>query len=116
MSVRTTVVFRTLVFALAGVVAGCFGCDRASATPITLGFVAVVGPPRQGADGFVPPSLGVSLQPGDLVSGKFTFEPVDAPPESHKTSVVESFPFVVNIKSATLTSTQFGIVASDNLH
>jgi hypothetical protein len=89
---------------------------QSHATPITLAFDAIVGPPRQGVDGFVPPSLGVSLQPGDIISGRFTFEPIDAPPDSRETNVVESFPFEINIKSATLKSTQFGIAASNNIH
>ncbi len=86
------------------------------ATPITLAFDAIVGPPRQGVDGFLPPSLGVSLQPGDTVNGRFTFEPVDAPSSSRETNAVEAFPFAINIKSAMLVSMQFRIATSNNIH
>lgn len=86
------------------------------ATPITFAFDAVVGPPRQGVDGFVPPSPGVSLQPGDTVSGSFTFEPVSAPSGVFETKAVESFPFAINIKSQTLVSSHFSIDALDNVH
>jgi hypothetical protein len=94
----------------------CTMATQSYATPITLVFNAVVGPPWQGVDGFVPPSLSVSLQPGDSISGRFTFEPIDAPSSIHETKVTESFPFVINIKSASLASSQFYIKSRDNVH
>jgi hypothetical protein len=57
----------------------CAGSSSLHAAPVTLQFEAIVGPPRQGADGAVPPSWNISLQPGDTISGTFTFEPHDAP-------------------------------------
>jgi hypothetical protein len=86
------------------------------ATPIKLAFDAVVGPPRQGVEGFVPPSLGVSLAPGDTVSGSFTFEPVDVASNVNQTTVIEPLRFNIHIGFQTLTSSMYYIGVSDNSH
>jgi hypothetical protein len=85
-------------------------------TPITLAFDAIVGRPRQGFDGLVPPSWNISLQQGDQVTGKFTFEPFDAPQSALQTNIVESFEFSLNIKSQLLLSSQFGIDVQNDVH
>jgi hypothetical protein len=95
--------------------AWCVANRNALATPITLAFDAIVGQLPQGADALVPPRLNVSLKPGDLVTGAFTFEPVDAPSNAFETTVVEPFQFVVNVKSQSLVSSQFGIDASNDV-
>jgi hypothetical protein len=79
------------------------------AAPVALRFEANVGAPRQGAIDEVPPDWNISLQEGDLVSGKFTFEPFDAPSSTAETTLVQLFDFVIQIKSRTLATTQYGI-------
>jgi hypothetical protein len=86
------------------------------ATPITLAFDAVVGPPQEGFDALVPPGLGISLEPGDVVSGRFTFLPVDAPSSALETNAVSHFPFIVNVKSAMLTATDFSVDVINDAH
>jgi hypothetical protein len=61
----------------------------------------VVGP--------VPPSWNIGLQQGDIISGTFTFEPFDAPSNSSKTNLVVPFDFSIQIKSRTLTTSQYSI-------
>jgi hypothetical protein len=93
---------------------GCLENRTAIATPITLAFDAIVGPPRQGFDALVPPDWSISLLPGDKISGTFTFNPIDAPSNVHQTSAVESLPFKIQIKSKSLASSVYSIDVADN--
>jgi hypothetical protein len=74
-----------------------------------LQFEAVVGPPRQGVDARVPPNWNISLVEGDIVTGTFTFEPVDAPPNISETILVEPFDFSIHVKTRTLTTSQYDV-------
>jgi hypothetical protein len=85
------------------------------AAPVTLQFDAVVGPPRQGTIGALPPGWNTSLQQGDTVSGSFTFEPIDAPANSSKTDTVAPFGFSFQIKSRTLTTSQFSVEVGNDV-
>jgi hypothetical protein len=93
---------------------GCLENRTAIATPITLAFDAIVGPPRQRFDALVPPDWSISLLPGDKISGTFTFNPIDAPSNVHQTSAVESLPFKIQIKSKSLASSVYSIDVADN--
>jgi hypothetical protein len=69
------------------------------AAPITLRFEAVVGPPRQGFDGFVPTEWNIALQQGDTVSGTFTFEPFDAPSNETEHHTLQEFFLTLKIQT-----------------
>jgi hypothetical protein len=79
------------------------------AAPVTLQFRAVVGPPRQGSDGFLPPVWNTSLQEGDTINGTFTFEPFDAAPNTSTTMRVQPFDFSLRISTYTITTSNYAI-------
>jgi hypothetical protein len=93
---------------LLAVIVSAFG-GVLQAAPVTMRFDATVGPPRQGVNGTLPPSWNTSLQQGDTVSGTFKFEPFDAASNSYTTALVQPFDFSIQIKSRTLTTSQYGI-------
>jgi hypothetical protein len=98
------------------VLSSCALESFSQAAPITLTFDAVVGPPRQGVEGRIPPDWGISLQQGDIISGKFTFEPVDAGSGVSETRIVQPFDFSIQIKSRTLTTSQYEVqVLNDSI-
>jgi hypothetical protein len=99
---------------LALLTAWCTMAAQLQATPITLAFDAIVGPPRQGTNALLPPDWGVTLVQGDTISGELTFDPLDAPSNVHQTSVVEKFQLTVQIKTRTLTTSQYSIEVDDN--
>jgi hypothetical protein len=90
-------------------IALCAARDFLQAAPVTLHFEAIVGPPRQGVEGTIPPSWSISLQEGDTVSGTFTFEPFDAASSVAKTTLVQPFEFRIQIKTRSLTTSQYEI-------
>ncbi len=100
----------SVVFATVTAFLFCVTTPDILAAPITLGFTALVGPPPNGFDGTVPPGWGISLQEGDGISARFTFEPVDAPPFSKTTRVSFPYEFEISIKSKKLITTRYGVV------
>jgi hypothetical protein len=87
----------------------------AKAAPVTLQFQATVGTPRQGVDGYVPPSWNMPLAEGDTISGTFTFEPIDAPSDTFATKSTQHFDFTLAIGSHELRTTQYFVeVENDN--
>lgn len=98
---------------------GLFGAWAAAnrnalATPIALSYDAIVGPPRQGFDALIPPDWNISLQPGEKITGTFTFDPLDVLSTVHETSSIEPLPFEIHIKSKTLASSVYRIAVADN--
>ncbi len=79
------------------------------AAPLTLRFKATVDGVLGSAVGILPPSWPFSLEQGDVIQGAFTFQPYDAAPSVLRTTVDEPFPFVMQIKSQTLTASRYGI-------
>src|SRR4051812_35250425 len=87
----------------------CTSYATLSAAPVTLQFEATVGSPRQGVDGPLPPAWNAALQPGDIISGMFTYEPYDVASDVNKSVLVQPFNFSVAINSHVLTSSQYSI-------
>jgi hypothetical protein len=85
-----------------------------SAATVTLQFDAIVGPPRQGVSGPLPQSWGTSLQQGEIITGRFTFEPLDAPSDAIETELVEPFDFSIRMQSRTVSTSQYGIEVMDD--
>jgi hypothetical protein len=82
---------------------------------LTLQFEATVGAPRQGVVGALPPSWNISLQQGDTISGVFTIEPFDAPANTYNIKLVQALDFSIQIKSRSLTTTQYGVEVFNNV-
>lgn len=92
---------------LAGVL--CLPHAFLHAAPVTLQFEATVGPPRQGFSGSLPPALNDDLVQGDIISGMFTFEPIDAASGTTRTAATQNLPFKLQIDSFGLESTKYDI-------
>lgn len=104
-------VIQTMIFAFI-----CSGGNSVSHAATTrLSFDATVIGPISGATELSLPSWPFSIQPGDVVSGSFTFEPYDAASNVERTTRDEPFGFVVHIKSQTLTASHYGIDVYDNV-
>lgn len=88
-----------------------------SAAPVSLQFAALVGPPQQGDNGPLPPlppNWNTSLFPGDIISGTFTIEPLDAESNVNHTAEVQPFDFSIHINGRTLNTSQYGIEVYNN--
>lgn len=92
-----------------------FACTQPVYGAITFAFQATVDGPISGAVGTVPPSLPFSAAPGDSVSGRFTFEPLDVSPATETTSVEVLYPFTIVINSRRLSASQYGISVHNNI-
>jgi hypothetical protein len=88
--------------------------SRMQAAPVTLQFTAHVGGVLQTADGFLPPTWPSAIQQGSLVSGSFTFEPVDVASSVKRTDVESLFDFSITVGSRTLLTSRFGISVRDD--
>jgi hypothetical protein len=85
------------------------------AAPITVHFTAIVDRPRQGVSAPVPPSWNIDLQQGDTISGFFTLEPFDAPPNAYEVYRVEQSNLTLQIKSQTVITSQFHARATNDV-
>jgi hypothetical protein len=106
--IRSVLLFFALIIIVPDSVPAIF------AAPITFRFDAIVGPPRQGVDGRVPPNWGISLQEGDNVSGVFTFEPIDVAPNISETTIVQPFDFSIQIDSRILRTSKYDVQVSND--
>jgi len=83
------------------------------AVPVTLQFQAIVGPPRAGFEDDI--GLPFSFAEGDTISGQFTFEPLDVPPEVTQTDVVQEFSVNFTIDGFSFGATRYLLSVDDNL-
>jgi hypothetical protein len=103
------------LFGFAAVLTNFDGIGNTSqAAPITFRFDATVRAPRQGFEMRLPPNWNLSLQEGDAISGTFTFEPFDATTGTSRSVLYQPFDFSIDIKSRTLSTSEYGIEVFDD--
>jgi hypothetical protein len=86
-----------------------------NAAPVTFRFDAVVdGLPWNVEGGFVPPTWPETIQTGSVVSGVFSFDPLDVPSLVERTVIQSPFDFSITIGSWTLVTPSYSISVLDD--
>lgn len=111
-SMRVRILSRTGVLAVLAYAVLASSHSTTNAAPVTLGFEAEV----IDVDVLAPADLPFTVENGDVLTGRFTFEPVDADPGGGMTSTdtVQEFTFSVVIDSTVVSTSTYALQVRDN--
>lgn len=84
----------------------------AEAAPVTFAFDATITEVFPG----VPFNFPLTYQVGDSITGKFTFEPEQAPPNAFKFESLQPYDLKLEISGTVLTSPGYGIRVADEVY